>query len=86
LSAAIVIAGCQSSSKTSAMNVDCIPQSTHARQLRSFGAALGNLQRTSKASPPARATINTSSSHAGQAESRTNRPLVNTGLEYLKKN
>ncbi len=86
LSAATVIAGCHSSSRTSATNADCVPHTAHACQLRSVGAASRSLQRTSKASPPAETMISTGKSHAGHAESSTNRPLVKTGLGYLKRN
>ena len=51
-----------------------------------FAAACGSRDQMSTARPAAHATISSSSTQPGHAPSRTNLPLENTGIGYLKKN
>src|ERR1700677_1736548 len=85
-SSAMVMAGCHSSTRTVAMSKDCSNQTAPARHLLIFGAACGSRDRISSASPDADATMSSSNTQPGHAPSRTNLPLENTGIGYLKKN
>jgi hypothetical protein len=51
-----------------------------------FAAAAGRRDQINTASPAIEATISSSSSQLGHAPNRTNLPLENTGIGYLKKN
>ena len=83
---ATVIAGCHSSTSSSAASSVCKPQITQARQLRMTGAACARRERISHARPAAAARISSTSIHFGHAPKRANWPRAYTERGYLKKN
>src|ERR1035441_3215214 len=85
-SSATVIAGSHNSSSNSATVAASSPQTAHARQFLTRGAASGSCRQISHANPPAKTTIGSISTHPGHAPRRMSLPFVNTGIGYLKKN
>src|SRR5580704_1088629 len=83
---ATVIAGCHSSTSSSAAGRVCSPQITQARQPRITGAARARRERISHARPAPAATISSTSIHFGHAPRRANWPRAYTERGYLKKN
>ena len=83
---ATVIAGCHSSTSSSAASSVCKPQITQARQLRMTGAACARRERISQARPAAAARISSTSIHFGHAPKKANWPRAYTERGYLKKN
>ena len=81
-----VMAGCQSRTSTVAMSKDCSSQTAPARHRLMFAAAWGSRDQISIARPMTHAAMSNASTQPGHAPSRTNSPLENTGIGYLKKN
>ena len=82
-----VMAGCHNKTSTVAISSDCRSQIVPARHLlMCAAAAAGKRDQMMTASPAAQASVSSSSSQPGHAPSRTNLPLENTGIGYLKKN
>ncbi len=71
---AMVIAGCHSSTSTSAAISVCKPQITQTRQPRITGAASARRERINQARPAAAARISSTSIHFGQAPNRASWP------------
>src|ERR1700733_2762967 len=83
---AMVMAGCHSSTSSTAASRVCKPQIIQTRHPRMTGGACARRERISQARAAAAARINSTSIHLGQAANRENWPRAYTERGYLKRN